>query len=94
MAATSAIVLGVGTAAYNGIEGNQQRQKAKGQAQAILDARPDANAQLQTADTAALTAQAKKRTQLAGTAKANSTLLTGPQGVNAAPPATKSLLGL
>lgn len=94
MAATSAIAIGVGSTAYNAIEANQQRQRAKGQAAAILRTAPDANAAAQSADTAALDAQAKKRQQLSGTASANNTVLTGPSGVFAPPPATKTLLGL
>lgn len=95
MAATTMIALAVGGQVYNGIEANQQKQKAKGQAAAILASAPTAAASQQTANTAALTAQAAQRQKAMSTPGYNATIKTGPMGVTpSAPPATKTLLGL
>jgi hypothetical protein len=95
MAATTGILFAVGSSAYQAIDANQRRQKAKGDAAAIARSAPDPAAEQIKANSAALNAQTLAKKRAAHANGRASTILTGPSGITTAPPvATKTLLGL
>lgn len=95
MAATTAIVAGIGSTVYGQVEANQQRQKAKGDTAAILRSAPSATSAAQTANDAAIAAAKTQRQKTSGATGRAGTILTGPQGLTNAPqPQRQTLLGL
>lgn len=95
MGITAALSLGaIGNSVYQGVAANQARQKAKGQLASLLTTAPNAGADQQKANSAALDAQQRARTKALSSQGQGSTILTGPQGVSTPPPARTTLLGL
>ena len=95
MAATTAIAFAAGSTIYSAVSSNQQRQKAKGDAAAILRSAPDAKTAEQTANNAAIAAAKGQRQKTSGATGRQSTILTGSQGqTNQPAPQRQTLLGL
>lgn len=94
MAATTAIVAGVGSTVFGAVENNQARQRARGAANAVLASAPDTSHQVSDAQQKAFDAERIARQKAAGASGYKNTILTSP---NAPPPGVptgkKSLLG-
>jgi hypothetical protein len=97
MGVTASIVTAAVAVAGTGYSISKQEQAgrdAKTAAANALATAPNAAADQAKAQKAALDAQARAKAQAGGASGRQGTILTGPSGVNAAPPGTKTLLGL